>query len=462
MQKPVLAPLLLLALLGCSTGGGGSSTSGGGSAPLQNNPGGSNQGGNQNGGGNSQGNPLIFSSPRASNQLPPGSPNPTRFVRVPLANGSTIATVVGYRSGAGSGRVVALPSSGNVSNTVSIAPNGSGNVTSINDPFAITRINPTGTFEVALTDQVGTPSTGRLLQLSGVSGGSGAYTQLGGATLRGPIDVTSSGGASGLFVAEYRALNDGGDIRRFNPGNQSFDVYATGLSFPSSVLFVQDGVQRFLYVAENGTGAASGPNGGVLRIDLDVFLAGSNVTTAGGPTNGVTFIQPRAGEAAHNHPFDLEVDTNPSSLGDVVFTEGLTIDLTSGTLSQQGAGALRAISCLNSGTRSERDRSRIIQSGLTAPRGPWMSRVNLGDEIAVVFSEGLGSTCTVRWDNFNFGTNTASNATVLASNQNTTLDTLVEILAIDPNTLAVTAALKFITNFNVPNSGQVVDIRQGP
>jgi hypothetical protein len=437
ISKPHIAvPLILLALCGC----GVSSVTGTFREPgagSNNNP--------NNGGTNVPvGNPLLFANPRTTPLLAAGSASPTRLVAVPLSPIVFGATVRGFRNGPNQGRVVALPQLAAATSGIIISADGLGNVGDMTNPFALERVNAA---DLLVTDQVTTSANGRLILVSQINTVTAlaTHTQLGPPTLRGPIDVTTSGTTAGVWVAEYRAANDGGCVRIFNPGNNTFDVFANGLSFPSSVAFVRDSGRNLLYIAENGSGAVSGASGGILRLDLATFVPGSTVA-AGNP--GVTIIQPRTGDPAYSHPFDLAPDSGFAS-GNLVVTEGLTMNLSSGVFSQDGTGSIRAIPSRN---RTESDRSRVIQSNLVAPRGPWMTLFTDSNQIYTTFADGLAGNGNVRSASFNFVTGTVANQAILANAQNDVLDTFV-----DP----AVPSLRFTVNSNGSNAGQVIDLRNG-
>lgn len=430
---PTLAALLVL--YGCGI-------SGTISEPGSNPSGGSNNGGTNN---PPAGNPLAFANPRSTPLLAAGSQSPTRFASVPLSQVVFLATVKGFRNGNGQGRVVALPQLAAATSGITISANALGNVPDMTDPFALERVNNN---DLLVTDRVTSSNTGRLILVSQINTATAlaTHTQVGPANLRGPIDVTTSGSTAAAWVVEYRAANDGGCVRIFNPGNNTFDVFANGLSFPSSVAFVRDSGRNLLYIVENGSSAVSGPFGGVLRLDLADFVPGS-VVAAGNP--GVTVIQPRTGEPAYSHPFDLATDSVFAS-GDLVVTEGLTLNLGTGVFSQDGNGRIRAIPSLG---RAESDRSRVVQSNLVAPRGPWMSLFQDNNQIYTTFTDGLAGSCNVRSAAFSFASGAVSNQAILASGQNDVLDTIV-----DP----AVPSLRYTVNSNGSNAGQVIDVRNGP
>ena len=429
---------ILLLLYGCGISGASANF---------NEPGNdSGNGGNNNnpnpGGSALPSNPLVFANPLQANLLGLNSPSPTRLAALPLSANSVLATVRGYRNGLNQGQVVALPANGQPGAAVPILANGVGNVSSLTDPFSLARFNSA---DLLLTDQV-TGNSGRLIAVTGINTVTGLATHnlLGTATLRNPIDVATSGNSQGIWVCEYRASNDGGAIRQFNPNTNNLDLFADGLSFPSSLVFVNDSGRSLLYVAENGSNAVSGSAGGVLRIDLATFTPGSTITNA---TPGVTVVTPQSGDPAYSHPFDLAGDTGFSS-GNLIVTEGLTMDLSTGILTVNGTGRVRAIPSLG---RTNPNNSRLIFSNLVAPRGPWMTILSDPNEMYMTVADGLGTSCNVRSLGFHFSTGLVnSNVAVLASGRSDVLDT-----AVNPSI----PSFQFTANTNGSGNGQVIDVR---
>lgn len=302
---------------------------------------------------------------------------------------------------------------------------------------------------IFVADQVRSANLGRLLRVTGVSA-TGANVAVLTTTLNAPISLAQNGNS--LYVAQYVAQGSGGQggggsVRRIDLTTGTVSDLVTNLQYPSSIVFDQG--RNFLYIAENGNGASSGAQGGVLRIDLATFVAGSAYSGTT-PSAGVTPIPVTAGDAAYVNPYDLAIDGN----GNVVISEGLTLNWSQASIqnAQISQGSIRVIPA--GGTAS-----KLVQTGMTATRG--LTVVNEGSDsvgqvVTAFFTEGSpgSQNSSVRQLMFRVTDGAIYRNNQIDNGQFSPLGT-----AYDPGTSSRVRSLKYGTGFLVPTQGQVRDLR---
>lgn len=391
------------------------------------------------------------------NSLTGASNAPTRLDRGDFgAIGNRPVVVQGNGLGPAQGRVTLMtrnpdtttPGNGNIV----LAPN-TGTQTNLTDPFGVL-VSGSSIF---VTDNTRSSNSGAIVRFDNIqASGICSENRISNNNMQCPIHMVQDGNF--LYVAEYRARGSGGKISRIDLSNNNnltnTATFISDVNFPSSMVLDTTNGRKLLYITENGNNAASGAQGGVVQVDLNTFVAGSGVTTAGNPSTGVVFITPQTGDPAYVNPWDLAID----DVGNIAVTEGLLYDVAglsfSATPSQ---GKIRVIAKATAATTPTT--SRLVLTGLAATRGVSILREDAAGTIdTIFFVEGVqGLTSSVRQLTFNAADGSIFRHLQLDSGQLNPLDTLF-----DPGSTAapvVAANLKYTVSFLGGTQGHVIDIR---
>lgn len=381
--------------------------------------------------------------------------------------GTKVVVVQGHGNGPAQGRVTLLPRNpDNTPGTTNILLNRVAGTPApptltLTDPFGLMvesgRIYFTNGFQPALQ--------GSVVRISNVQANGDATFDVVGTVgvnplqnLANPIDIARDGNF--LYVAEYQARGGGGRIRRIDETNGTVDTLVDSVNFPSALAMDTSNGRRLLYIAENGNTSGSGAQGGVARVDLNTFVAGTALTQGGvGNTAspGVTFIQPQGGDAAYVNPFDLAVDDT----GNVVVTEGLTLSVGVTPVSMTAPisqGRIRVIQRTAAGGTLPTT-SRIVLQGLTGTRGASIVREDAtGDAVTVFFVDGpTGLNSNLRQLTFRTNDGAIFRHLLLDSGKFNALDTLFDAGSGGPP--AVATNVKYTVGFLGGAQGQVIDVR---
>lgn len=364
--------------------------------------------------------------------------------------GRRAALVQGFKLGVGQGRVTLLPQNpgdppgtGNVVLTPPLAFN-----PGLFSPFALAI--PAGGGSIFVTDGVSGGLNGRLVRIDNIQdNGAATFTQVGPTNLISPLDVVLDGDFA--LVCEFSSQAGGGGIRRIDLTNGTATPLVTGLNFPSSMVIDNNAGRRVLYVTENLAGF-SGAQGGVLRINLN----DPNFVLGGGPVanSAYTPIAPQVGDPQYSNPFDLAIDP----FGNIVVTEGLTLDVVAGTFTAApGNGRIRVIRRNPAVDPLTSNTSRMVLTGLTGTRGPSLIAEDAtGDANSVFFVEGAGLATSLRQLTFRNTDGGIFRHLILDQGQQNPLDTLFDPGSATP---LVPTNVKYTIQFNGGAQGAVRDIR---
>ncbi|MBX3168030.1 MAG: hypothetical protein KF760_11485 [Candidatus Eremiobacteraeota bacterium] len=317
---------------------------------------------------------------------------PTRLGMGVFSFGTLPVVLQGFgNSTLGSGRVTILsrnPESPSGTSNIVLAPNaGTASPLTITNPFGMLVDGST----IYVADNASGAGIGRLIRYTNIQANGQCTADQLAINLNSPVDIAREGNF--LYVAE---LGTGavGRISRIDltaPFPNS-TIFVPQVNFCTSLAVDTANGHRFLYFTENAAGSSGSAQGGVIRIDLANYIAGSGIQNPAPPppqNTGVQLILPETGATAYNNPFDLATD----AFSNLVITEGLNVSATGLLNPTTNPGALRVVA----GGATPAITSKVVlqnsgsggATGLSALRGIHLfNEDTTGAAVSVFFTEG--------------------------------------------------------------------------